>query len=107
MNLIVLSLIGIVVMLVLLFLGMHIGLAMMAVGFFGYWLASGNLNAALGVLRQGPATTASSYSLCVVPLFILMGNLAFAAGMSDGLFNAGDKWLGKLPGGVACATVAA
>ena len=107
MNLIVLSLIGIVVMLVLLFLGMHIGLAMMAVGFFGYWLASGNLNAALGVLRQVPATTASSYSLCVVPLFILMGNLAFAAGMSDGLFNAGDKWLGKLPGGVACATVAA
>ncbi|MCC8080203.1 MAG: hypothetical protein LIO57_09170, partial [Oscillospiraceae bacterium] len=53
------------------------GLSMMLVGFFGYWIATGNLSAALGVIRQVPATTASSYSLCVIPLFILMGNAAF------------------------------
>lgn len=107
MDLITLALVGMVVMLVLLFLGMHIGLAMMIVGFFGYLLATGNLNASIGVLRLIPASTASSSSLCVIPLFILMGNAAFAAGMSEGLFNAGDKWLGKLPGGVGCATIAA
>lgn len=107
MSNIALALIGIVIMLVLLFLGMHIGFAMMLVGFFGYWMATGNFSATLGILRQVPATTASNYSLCVIPLFILMGNLAFAGGLSDGLFNAGDKWLGRLPGGVGCATIAA
>lgn len=107
MSLISIAVLGIVIMLVLLFLGMHIGLSMMLVGFFGYWIATGNLSAALGVIRQVPATTASSYSLCVIPLFILMGNAAFAGGMSDGLFDAGDKWLGKLPGGLGCATIAA
>ena len=107
MSNIALALVGIVIMLVLLFLGMHIGFAMMLVGFFGYWTATGNFNATLGILRQVPATTASNYSLCVIPLFILMGNLAFAGGLSDGLFNAGDKWLGRLPGGVGCATIAA
>lgn len=107
MSNITLALIGIIIMLILLFWGMHIGFAMMLVGFFGYFLATGNLTASLGVLRQVPATTASSYSLCVVPLFILMGNLAFAGGLSDGLFDVGDKWLGRLPGGVGCATIAA
>lgn len=107
MSNIALALVGILIMLVMLFLGMHIGLAMMLVGFFGYWMATGNFNATLGILRQVPATTASNYSLCVIPLFILMGNLAFAGGLSDGLFNAGDKWLGRLPGGVGCATIAA
>ena len=85
MSYIALALVGIVIMLVLLFLGMHIGFAMMLVGFFGYWTATGNFNATLGILRQVPATTASNYSLCVIPLFILMGNLAFAGGLSDGL----------------------
>lgn len=107
MSMLTIALIGVVVMLVLLFMGMHIGFAMMSVGFLGYWIATGNLNAAWGVLRQVPATTASNYSLCVIPLFVFMGNLAFAGGMSDGLFNAGDKWLGKLPGGIGCATIAA
>lgn len=107
MDLTTIALLGIVAMLVLMFCGQHIGLAMLFVGFVGYYMISGSWDAALGVLRQVPATTASNFSLCVVPLFILMGNAAFAAGVSDGLFEAGDKWLSWLPGGLACATVAA
>jgi tripartite ATP-independent transporter DctM subunit len=97
---------GVIALLALLFLGMHIGLAMTLVGFVGYALVV-NFNAAMGVLRNVPATQASNFALVVIPLFILMGNFAFASGMSEGLYNAGNKWLSWLPGGLSCATIAA
>lgn len=100
------AIIGLIVMVVLLLLGMNIGFAMMLVGFVGF-AAITSVHGSIGMLRQIPASTASSYSLCVIPLFILMGNVAFASGISDGLFSATDKWLSKLPGGLACAAVAA
>jgi len=97
---------GVILMVVLMFMGMNIGLAMMAVGFFGYWYIV-NFDAAIGVLRTVPATQATNYSFVVIPLFILMGSTAFVAGLSNGLFDAGAKWLSRLPGGLACATIAA
>lgn len=100
------AVLGIVILLALMFLGMNIGLAMTMVGFVGYAVVV-NLTAALGVLQNVPASQASTYALTVIPLFILMGNFAFASGMSEGLYNAGNKWLNHLPGGLACATIAA
>ena len=85
---------------------MNIGLALLLVGFAGY-AAIINPTAALGQLRTDPSTTASTYALIVVPLFILMGNFAFHAGLSGGLYDAANKWLNRLPGSLACATVAA
>jgi tripartite ATP-independent transporter DctM subunit len=85
---------------------MNVGMAMMAVGFVGYAFVV-NTGAAIGLLRTVPIAQATSYTLTVIPLFIIMGNFAFAAGMSAGLYNAGNKWLSRLPGGLACATVAA
>ena len=100
------AVLGIIVLLVLMFSGMNIGLAMTFVGFVGYAVVV-NFTAALGVLQNVPASQASTYALTVIPLFILMGNFAFASGMSEGLYNAGNKWLSRLPGGLACATIAA
>lgn len=97
---------GIVVFLVLIFMGMNIGLALLLVGFGGY-AAVINPTAAFAVLRTDPATDASTYSFMVVPLFILMGNFAYHAGLSGGLYDCADKWLNRLPGGLACATIAA
>ncbi len=96
----------IVAFLALIFLGMNIGLALLATGFVGYALVV-NPTAALAVLRTDPATQASTYSFMVVPLFILMGNFAFQAGLSTGLYDTANKWLSRLPGSLACATVAA
>ena len=106
MSTITLAIIGLIIMIILILLGMNIGFAMLLVGVVGYWKVT-NFSASMGMLRQIPASQASSYTLCVIPLFMLMGNLAFKAGISDGLFNAGDKWLSKLPGGLACATICA
>ena len=101
-----LSVIGIIVLIVLLFLGINIGLGMLFVGFVGYMMAV-NINAAIGQLKLAPFTIASNYSFCVIPLFIIMGNFAYASGISDGLFNVGDKFLSRFHGGLGWATIAA
>jgi len=100
------GIIGIVIFLILIFNGMNIGLALLFVGFAGY-AAVLNPTAAFVQLRTDPSTNASTYSFIVVPLFILMGNFAFHAGLSGGLYDCANKWLNRLPGSLACATVAA
>ena len=103
---IMVGIIAIIIFLVLLFMGMNIGLAMLLVGFVGFMYLR-NYNAALALVRTQPVDTASKYSYIVIPLFILMGNFAFHAGLSGNLYNAASKWLSRLPGGLACATIAA
>jgi TRAP-type C4-dicarboxylate transport system permease large subunit len=58
------------------------------------------------MLGIGPFDTASSYMLTVVPLFILMGEFAYHSGISEDLFETANKWLGRLPGGLAMSSVA-
>ncbi len=106
MSPITIGVIGIIVFLAFIFMGMNIGLALLLVGFCGYALVV-NPTAALSQLRTDPATQASTYSFMVVPLFILMGNFAYHAGLSGGLYSCANKWLNRLPGSLACATVAA
>lgn len=102
----IISIVCIVLLLVLLFSGMNIGLAMLLVGFIGYaWVR--NFDAAITMLCTAPFSNAANYNFSVIPLFTLMGCFAFASGLSQGLFDVGNKWLGWLPGGLACATVAA
>ena len=106
MSSLTIGIIGLIVFIILIFLGMNIGLALFLVGFVGYALVV-TPKAAMGVLQTMPATQASTYSFMVIPLFIMMGNFAFQAGLSGNLYSAGEKWLSRLPGGLACATIAA
>ena len=106
MSAVTIGILGLIVFIVLIFLGMNIGLALFLVGFLGY-AAVVNPKAAMAILRTTPATQASMYSFMVIPLFIMMGNFSFQAGLSGNLYNAGEKWLSRLPGGLACATIAA
>ena len=98
---------GFVLLFLLLFsLRVPIGIGMGLVGFLGFVYLSG-LDAGLGVLRTVPYRTAASYTLCVVPLFVLMGDFAFRSGVSKELYDASYKWIGHLPGGLAMATIVA
>jgi tripartite ATP-independent transporter DctM subunit len=93
-------------MFLLIFAGMNIGATMFFVGFVGYAVII-NWNAAIGILRTSPMTNALKYSFTVIPLFTLMGNACFAAGLSEGLYGASRKWVSRVPGSVACSTVLA
>jgi C4-dicarboxylate transporter, DctM subunit len=107
MSPITIGIIGFVLLFVLIFsLRIPIGIGMGVVGFLGFVYLSG-IDASLGVLRTVPYRTAASYTLSVVPLFILMGDLAFRSGVSKELYDASYKWIGHLPGGLAMATVGA
>jgi len=105
MSSITIAILGIIVMLVLMFLGMNLGMAMMGTGFVGFWILK-NFKAAVGVIASVPTSQVSTYALTVVPLFVMMGNFAFSSGISTGLYSFGNKWLSWLPGGLSCATIA-
>jgi len=100
------GLIGIGVLFILLFSRMSIGLVMALVGFAGFAYLI-DLDGALGVLRTVPYRTFADYGLSVIPLFILMGEFCFFAGLSKDLYDTVHSWIGQLRGGLAMATVGA
>ncbi len=95
------------VLLVMIFLRAPIGLAMMLSGLGGLYLVTGNPNMFLAKLKSETYTTFSSYSLTIIPMFLLMGQFATQSGMSKALFKAAESWLGHKKGGVAMASVGA
>ncbi|MBU4275872.1 MAG: TRAP transporter large permease subunit [Proteobacteria bacterium] len=89
----------------LLIIRLPIGYAMMLVGIVGLMLIDTDHTAPLQMLAIAAPHTAMSYTLSVIPLFILMGELALYANISRELFDAASKWLGRLPGGLSIASV--
>lgn len=100
------GILGCIVLVLLLALSLPVAFTMAVVGFVGFALVV-TPSAALSLITSDLYETFSSYSLTVIPLFVLMGQIAFHAGISRGLFNAAYHWLGPLPGGLAMATVGA
>lgn len=94
-------------LMVLIFLRVPIGLAMFLVGLFGLILVTDGTNVAFSRLKNETFTTFSSYSLSIVPMFLLMGHFATLGGMSTALFKAAEGFLGHRKGGVAMASIGA
>ena len=101
------ALIGIAVMVFLIFLGLNVGMSMLLVGVVGYALTAGDLGLALSRLGTVPFTTMSTYSFVVVPLFVVMGEFTLESGMSKGLYDCCERWLGRFRGGLNLATIVA
>jgi len=95
---------GLAAMFGLMVFRMPVGMAMLAAGYFGTVLISGGRSAnALLVTETFSAT--SNYNLTVIPLFILMGNIASVTGFSRRLYEAAFAWVGWLRGGLASASI--
>lgn len=106
----------IILLFLILVLRMPIAFAMGIVGFFGFAVLQGlgwdNLlsfrwTASLTLASNRVIETVQEYSLSVVPLFILMGNLVTRSGLSQELYNASYAFLGHRKGGLAMSTVLA
>ncbi|HET8726154.1 MAG TPA: TRAP transporter large permease, partial [Alphaproteobacteria bacterium] len=69
------------------------------------WLAG--WEPAFGILVDSPIRTLTNFNFSVVPMFLLMGSLVSASGMSRELFRAANAWVGHLRGGMAMGTVLA
>ena len=106
MDPVTIAVIGLVGMFALMLFGMPIGFAMLLAGVLGNaWLLS--VPAASHLLSTNVWEQFSSYGLSVVPLFVLMGQFAYRAGITERLYDAAYKWFGRMPGGLACTTIAA
>ena len=100
------SLIGFAVLLVLVFIGMPLGFAMILVGTIGFATIRG-MNGALAMGTQQIVDISLNFGFSVLPLFILMGAFVNRANLSQELYDAANAWLGHRRGGLAMATVAA
>jgi C4-dicarboxylate transporter DctM subunit len=100
-----LGIVGLVVVLLMFLTGIELGFAMALVGFLGFsYIIS--FQAGLNLLAKDVFDVFSSYGFTVIPLFVLMGQVAFNAGIAKRLYNASYKFVGHIPGGLAMATVA-
>jgi len=106
MSPITVGIIGIIALFLFIFSRMPVGFVMAIIGFIGFgYLVS--FNASLNLIAKDVFSVFSSYNLTVIPLFVLMGQLAYHAGISARLFDAAYKFMGHLPGGLAIATIGA
>ncbi|HLU35235.1 MAG TPA: TRAP transporter large permease [Thermomicrobiales bacterium] len=97
---------GVIALLVMVFIGVRIYIAATLVGLVGL-VAMIGWEAGAGIVGTIPHSKSVSYTLSVLPMFILIGYLAFHAGITHSLFDAARKWFGFLPGGLAVASVLA
>jgi C4-dicarboxylate transporter DctM subunit len=91
-------------LLVLFFTGIELGFAMALVGFAGFAYLN-DISSAMNLLGRDFYDVITNYGYTVFPLFILMGQIGFNAGIAQRLFNAANKFVGHIPGGLAMATV--
>ncbi|HRK39168.1 MAG TPA: TRAP transporter large permease [Burkholderiaceae bacterium] len=94
------------VLLLLLAVRVHIGMAMLLTGSVGYVILAG-VDPLLSYFKNAAYARFSIYDLSVVPLFLLMGQFATHGGLSRALFQAGNAFIGHWRGGMAMAGVAA
>ncbi len=100
------GIIGILVMILIFFSRMPVAYVMTMIGFLGFSLMI-SFKGGLNLLSRNIYEVFSSYGLTTIPLFILMGQLAFNSGISGRLYDTAFKFLGSTRGGLAMATVAA
>jgi len=105
MSEVTIGIIGLAVILLMFLTGIELGFAMALVGFVGFSIIV-SMKAALNLLAKDIFDVFASYGFTVIPLFVLMGQVAFNAGIAKRLYYSAYRFVGHIPGGMAIATVA-
>src|SRR4030042_1612957 len=105
MNEVAIGIIGLAVVLLMFLTGIELGFAMALVGFLGISFI-GSFKAGLNLIAKDIFDVFASYGFTVIPLFVLMGQVAFNAGIAKRLYYTAYRFIGHVPGGMAMATVA-
>jgi tripartite ATP-independent transporter DctM subunit len=106
MNPTIVGVVGIAIMVLIFFSRMPVAYVMTMIGFLGFSFMI-SVKGGLNLLSRNIYEVFSSYGLTTIPLFILMGQLAFNSGISRRLYDTAYKFLGSTRGGLAMATVSA
>ena len=106
MDLIFVGIIGILFLISLIFIGVPIAFAMAFTGILGLWITEGPAPT-LAHVALIPWDHGRDFIFVAIPLFILMGQIFFHAGLASDLYESLRKWVGRIPGGMAIASVLA
>lgn len=101
---IVLWMLGLLILLIL--AGTHIGIALAVCSGLGVWLMLGSFEAAVSILGNTAYEAVRKDVFAVIPLFVLMGDFISRSGAASDLYRICDRWLKRLPGRLAIATIA-
>jgi len=104
MNEVLIGCIGLGLLLALFLTGIELAFAMTFVGFVGFGILR-SFPAAVDLLAKDFYDAFASYAFVVVPLFVLMGQVAFNSGIAEKMYRTSRKFVGHVPGGLAMATV--
>lgn len=107
MNGIEIAFLSIAAMLILIYSGLHVAIALILLSFLGVWLLRGNFDIASNMLVLAFKDSISDYIFGVVPLFVLMGLLVAVAGIGRDTFEVAAQLFRRILGGLGIATVAA
>jgi tripartite ATP-independent transporter DctM subunit len=100
----IIGLIGLIAVLVMMSLRVPLALGFSLVGGIGVMVLKG-FQPGIGMFGSTPFGWMSTYTMSVLPMFVLMGLLVAQTGLAERLFSAAQKWFGRLPGGLAIATL--
>ncbi len=101
------GIVSIATILILIYAGMHVAIALTLTSFIGVWMLRGNLTIATKLLSLAAADSISKYIFGVVPLFVLMGLLVSISDIGKDMFEVADRVFRRIKGGLGIATVAA
>ena len=91
---------SVLLMLALIYLGMHIAITLALLSFVGAWIITGNVAIALNLLLIAATNTVNDFVFAVIPLFVLMGFLVAEAGMGRDAYDIGQIMLRRVRGGL-------
>lgn len=100
----IIGFIGFGALLVLIAMGVPIAFASALVGSIGF-IVIGGTDMALHFLGTLPYSEVNAYAYTTLPLYILLGELAFHGGYANGAYRTAKEWFGRLPGGLCIATI--
>lgn len=96
---------GFCILMVIMLLRVPLGWAMASIGLLGLLAITRRPEAALVTVSTIPFLYTATFIMIAFPMFMLMGEMVSLAGLSGDLFDAAKKWMGRMPGGLAVATV--
>ena len=98
---------SLLLMLVLIWAGMHVAVVLGLVSFIGVWLIKSDVTVAANLLAGSASDAVASHIFGVVPLFVLTGFLVAMADIGKDAFEVANQLFRRLRGGLGVATVAA
>jgi tripartite ATP-independent transporter DctM subunit len=99
------GLLSVAAIIILVYSGMYVAVALCLTSLVGVWIIKGNFTLAANLLALAAYDAVSGYVFGVVPLYVLMGLLVSVAGVGRDAFSGANVVLGKVKGGLALATV--